>query len=268
MDSDLLGSYHNYKCWVRIIEKKSFFSRIFLFRYGDISPITPIGRVIACLCALFGAATIGMLVSVLVDRYQRVFARKLYINEDVIDFDEYSDDENTDGDSRGSSGQIRRRANTKEIEDPDARAKVNAAFERENTTTTTDVTDVLPKPDIQTGIETPTNQCNNRVHFIFGYVNDENHEPSSDVIETISSVIAQKQSEGDNIQLNVMSDEQQRSSSPYKVKFHISTPSDDDSDEDEELTEIVSGCGIKVKKKSNLFLNKSIMFSVSSKLIL
>ncbi|CAF3301135.1 unnamed protein product, partial [Rotaria sp. Silwood2] len=50
--------------------------------YGDIAPITPIGRIIACLCGLCGATTIGMLVSVLVDRYQRVFARKLYINED------------------------------------------------------------------------------------------------------------------------------------------------------------------------------------------
>ena len=59
-----------------------FYFRNFIFRYGDISPITPIGRIIASLCALFGAATVGMLVSVLVERYQRVFTRKLYINEE------------------------------------------------------------------------------------------------------------------------------------------------------------------------------------------
>ncbi|UJR24520.1 hypothetical protein I4U23_005895 [Adineta vaga] len=31
--------------------------------YGDMYPITPIGRILSCLCALFGAATMGMLIS-------------------------------------------------------------------------------------------------------------------------------------------------------------------------------------------------------------
>jgi len=44
-------------------------------------PITAVGRVLTCLCALFGAATMGMLVSVLVDRYQRVYNRKMYVLE-------------------------------------------------------------------------------------------------------------------------------------------------------------------------------------------
>ncbi|CAF1563684.1 unnamed protein product, partial [Rotaria sordida] len=77
--------------------------------YGDITPITPAGRVIACLCGLCGATTIGMLVSILVDRYQRVYARKLYINEDIIDFHDLSDDENNDTDSKRGSGQLHRR---------------------------------------------------------------------------------------------------------------------------------------------------------------
>ena len=47
-------------------------------------PETAIGQVLACLCALFGAATIGMLVSVLVDRYQRVYNRKKFYPEQVI----------------------------------------------------------------------------------------------------------------------------------------------------------------------------------------
>lgn len=47
-------------------------------------PITAIGRVLACLCALVGAGTIAMLVSVLVDRYQRVYNRKKFYPEQVI----------------------------------------------------------------------------------------------------------------------------------------------------------------------------------------
>ena len=180
-----------------------------------------------------------MLVSVLVERYQRVYTRKLYINEEVIDFNDYSDDEN-DVESRGSAVQIRSRANTKEMEDPDARAKNNAGFERDDTISTT-VVDVLPTPDIEDQNETPKSQRNSRVHVIFGYVGDENHEPSRDVIQTINSAIAQKQAEGDNIHLNVISNEQQRLS-PYDVKFGISSSSEDtDSDENEAFTEIIGG---------------------------
>ncbi|CAF3799472.1 unnamed protein product [Rotaria sordida] len=65
-------------------------------RYGDLVPITALGRLIAVLCALTGVGTIGMLVSVLVDRYQRVYTRKLYIKPEQIDFNDYSDEENED----------------------------------------------------------------------------------------------------------------------------------------------------------------------------
>lgn len=47
-------------------------------------PITALGRVLACLCALFGAATTGMLVSVLVDRYQRIYNRKKFFPEQIL----------------------------------------------------------------------------------------------------------------------------------------------------------------------------------------
>jgi hypothetical protein len=53
-------------------------------------PITATGRILTCLCALLGAATMGMLVSVLVDRYQRVYNQKMYIPEPDVsaaDFD-------------------------------------------------------------------------------------------------------------------------------------------------------------------------------------
>ena len=67
------------------------------------APTTTIGRCIASLCALFGAATIGMLVSVLVDRYQRVYSRKLYLKDEIIDFDQHSDDEKHENDINHSS---------------------------------------------------------------------------------------------------------------------------------------------------------------------
>ena len=42
-------------------------------------PATVIGRILACIAALVGAGMMGMLVSVLVDRYQRVHQRKMYV---------------------------------------------------------------------------------------------------------------------------------------------------------------------------------------------
>lgn len=56
-------------------------------------PITPIGRILACICAFFGVAVSGMLVSVLVDRYQRVYNRKKYFPEQILSVADSSDDE-------------------------------------------------------------------------------------------------------------------------------------------------------------------------------
>jgi hypothetical protein len=240
-----LGNYDNYKCWVknRFYIKKEI--NFLVFRYGDISPITPTGRVISCLCALSGAATIGMLVSVLVDRYQRVFARKLYTKDQVIDFHDYSDEENNDTDSKDcGSGQLRRSNNSEEIENPDARAKANAAFEVDDN----EITDITQTLDIPIDDENSISRHSSRIHFIIGYVEDEKHETSRDLLETISSVVAHKKTLGDNIQLSVIPDghEQQRSS-PRDVKFRISMTSEEDTDDDddEELTDIASGRGTK-----------------------
>jgi hypothetical protein len=181
-----------------------------------------------------------MLVSVLVDRYQRVFARKLYIHEEPIDFHDYSDDENNDTDSKGSggSGQLRRRHNVKEIENPDARAKANAAFVPNDH----DTTDITLIPDIQDVNENPMSRHSSRVHFIISYIDDQTHETSRDLLETINSVVARKQNVGDNIQLSVISDDQ-RQPSPRIVKFQVSMSAEEDTDDDddEELTEITSG---------------------------
>jgi hypothetical protein len=41
-------------------------------------PITPIGRMLSCLCT----ATVGMLISVLADRYQCVYRRKIFFPQE------------------------------------------------------------------------------------------------------------------------------------------------------------------------------------------
>jgi hypothetical protein len=76
------------------IQKKQYI--ISLFRYGDLSPITPIGRALASLCAIFGISVVSMLVSVLAERYQRVYTRKLFLNEQYSDNLVFEEDEIND----------------------------------------------------------------------------------------------------------------------------------------------------------------------------
>jgi hypothetical protein len=194
------------------------------------------------LCALLGAVTIGMLVSVLVDRYQRVYARKLYIKEEPIDFDDYSDDENNDTDSRDLSLSSGHRKGPK-IEDPDARAKENAINENYSTEipqTPDAQIEILQTPDPQIEIDENSIERNsNRIHFIIGYVDNENQATSHDLIEKISSVVADKQSSGDNISLNIISNGNIPQNSPSDVQFQIASSDDDD---DEDLKEISNRC--------------------------
>jgi hypothetical protein len=71
-------------------------TNIFNYRYGDLSPVTPLGRALASLCAIFGISVVSMLVSVLAERYQRVYTRKLFLNEKYSDNLVFEDDENND----------------------------------------------------------------------------------------------------------------------------------------------------------------------------
>lgn len=67
---------------------------IFLIdRYGDLAPVTVGGRIIACFCALSGTGTIAMLTSVIVDRYQRVYNRRMYIKPEKIRHEDIFTDE-------------------------------------------------------------------------------------------------------------------------------------------------------------------------------
>ncbi|CAF3580994.1 unnamed protein product [Rotaria socialis] len=206
--------------------------------YGDIVPVTPAGRIIACLCSLCGATTIGMLVSILVDRYQRVFARKLYTNEDVIDFYDYSDDENNETESGRGSMLFHRHSHAKEIEDRDKKNKFNLPLNKDamNRRLTTDISETLDTEDIN---ENSMSRRNSAVHFIIDYVDSEQHDKSRDLIDTISTAVAKKKTAGENIELSILSDERQQLN-PYDVKCHISLSSEEetDDDDDEELTEI------------------------------
>ena len=47
--------------------------------YGDMYPVSTIGRIMTCLGAFVGAGMMAMLVSVLVGRYQRVYNRKMFV---------------------------------------------------------------------------------------------------------------------------------------------------------------------------------------------
>ena len=53
----------------RSIEKYMWSTKTDLFRYGEIFPVLVAGRIIACLCALVGAGMMGMLVSILIEKY-------------------------------------------------------------------------------------------------------------------------------------------------------------------------------------------------------
>jgi hypothetical protein len=59
-------------------------------------PVTTIGRILACTCALFGVATSGMLVSVLADRYQRVYNRKQFSPEQIMSAIDSFDDQQSE----------------------------------------------------------------------------------------------------------------------------------------------------------------------------
>ena len=152
---------------------------------------------------------IGMLVSVLVDRYQRVFTRQLYVEDETIDFGDYSGDELNDTDTRSmNESQGRRRTLSKEIEDPDARARANAEYEHDENEIgdTLNVPTNLEPSDMR---EHRISRDSNRVHFIIGYIDDQTQEISKELLNSINTLVAQKQLSGNNIQLNIIADDQQ-----------------------------------------------------------
>lgn len=72
--------------------------------------MTITGRILTCLCSLSGLATSAMLVSVLVERYQRVYTRKQFLPDQVmaaLHSSDSDDDEKQDFINRKLSGLAR-----------------------------------------------------------------------------------------------------------------------------------------------------------------
>lgn len=65
-------------------------------------PVTVTGRILTCLCALVGASMMGMLVSVLVSRYQQVYDRKMFVHDPEISAAELEERISSQGSRRSS----------------------------------------------------------------------------------------------------------------------------------------------------------------------
>ena len=139
-----------------------------IFRYGDIYPKTTLGRGLACFAAIYGVSILSMLASVLVGRYQRVFARKRFFNND--------------DDSEGIivKESFVRLANTEEHNE--SVQNIEKAFT--STLESDDEND--QKHDID--------QISGKVRFIIGYVSDEEGENNeNEIIDKITrDLIRQK----------------------------------------------------------------------------
>ena len=111
-----------------------------------------------------------MLVSVLVDRYQRVYARKLYVHEEPIDFDEPADETTND----------------------------QLEVQVEETT----VPMVIPTitiercPSLASSTEQPLDDDQDQLYFILGYVTDERAEVTDECFQQIQTILLAKDSMG------------------------------------------------------------------------
>lgn len=125
---------------------------IFFLRYGDLSPITPVGRGLACLAAIYGITIVSMLVSVLVGRYQRVYNRKRFFNE------EYSENmmfDDTCNQLKSTDEYLQRSID------------IGKAFQG------------VPESD-EENIEEDHDKRSGKVRFIIGYVSDEDNDSNQD----------------------------------------------------------------------------------------
>ncbi|CAF1104491.1 unnamed protein product [Didymodactylos carnosus] len=198
--------------------------------YGDMYPITAAGRVLACLCAFSGTATVGMLASVLVDRYQRVYTRKLYTKENVdeIEFDNYSDDDDRANSDLESEWHNQLKNNVKAA-DPDARARKEESPRKYNDKES-DGFDENPC-DVKDESEEMLSNANEkglikknlRACFSITYMADdpENDDPSEEIIERISEMVNEKRLGGTNISLSLIKSNDNGQQTP---KFKLESP--------------------------------------------
>jgi len=118
-----------------------------------------LGRGLASLCAIFGISVVSMLVSVLAERYQRVFTRRLFLSEEYSDNLVFEDDE-INNPSLRSQTSMEDQSRTKD------HSERNLAFTG------------IPKDDNEEDLVIMTNTSerstdNNRIQFIIGFISDD-----------------------------------------------------------------------------------------------
>jgi hypothetical protein len=179
---------------------------------------------IACLCALSGAGTIAMLVSVLVDRYQRVYTRKLYIKPEKIDLDESPDDDKHDLESEPIY-----RSQNPEVDDTDLEEKQEEApqiyRDKDASEGNNGEENISNAPLSSSSLLDPVRQNSNQLHVIISYNDGDNNETSNNLLGKIISVASEKQFTDSNIAVKVISDAELSQSSlslaglPNLLKF-------------------------------------------------
>ncbi|CAF1550311.1 unnamed protein product, partial [Didymodactylos carnosus] len=204
--------------------------------YGDMYPITAVGRVLACLCTFSGTATVGMLASVLVDRYQRVYTRKLYINEntDEIEFDDYSDDDDKAHLDLESEWHNQLKNNV-DATDPDARArkedkprkyssnKENDGFDANPHEVKDDSEEMLSNSNEKGFIKKTLSACFSMTYMANDQANDD---PSEEIMEKIAEMVNEKRLSGTNISLSLIkSDDNEQQTVQFKPESPISNES-------------------------------------------
>jgi hypothetical protein len=159
---------------------------------------------IACLCALSGAGTIAMLVSVLVDRYQRVYTRKRYIKPEKIDLDESSDENKHDPESepiyRGQNPEVDDTGLEEKQEETPQIYREKDASERNN-----DEEETSNAPLSSSSLLDPVRRNSNRFHVIITYTDGDNNETSNNLLDKIISVASEKQFTTSDMTVNVIS---------------------------------------------------------------
>lgn len=175
-------------------------------------PITVAGRVMAAICALCGTATSGILVSVLVERYQRIYTRRLYVQEKPLDFSV----DNIETESRGRSSH--------------ANSEITASICSTRRNILTQLT---------------MNRDTRRIHFLIGYVIDHEETVSESLIEKILSIIEDKRRFGLNSFFHRIDDYESNDDSSVKFNISTSSESDEESEKEREIndpfTQIISG---------------------------
>ncbi|CAF4436778.1 unnamed protein product [Rotaria socialis] len=188
--------------------------------YGDIIPITILGRIISCFCALCGTATMGILTSVLVGRYQQVYAQTIFIDEETLDFYKYFNSE----DERINSIHLKRSSNYHEISNIE-NSNEQAMETIIDQTNTTEVPQILNSQSIKMNT---MKSISNQTYFILGYVKNRRQSISQALLEKINAIIEKNRRFGITLSLNIISGEMNSEFSAMDVKFQLGSPSSDE----------------------------------------